>query len=103
LPLFRQIRANWLVASSRVIAKYSYGIYLMHSFAIVLGLNILRDHSLGLRLLVEAVSLVVLTGLGYHLLEHPLIRIGAKLAATAELRYEQHEMKRFREKRLVSR
>jgi peptidoglycan/LPS O-acetylase OafA/YrhL len=103
LPMFRQMKANWLIVSSRMVAKYSYGIYLMHSFAIVFGLNILRSRSLGVRLVAEAVSLIVLTGLAYHLLENPLIKIGAKLAATAEERYEQHEMKSFREKKLVNR
>jgi hypothetical protein len=43
----------------------------------------------------------VLTLLGYHLIEHPLIRIGSKLAARAEKGYEQHELKVFREDRLV--
>jgi peptidoglycan/LPS O-acetylase OafA/YrhL len=66
--------------------------------AIVIGIYLLRGHSLGVRLLAEAVSLVVLPSVAYHLLEHPLIKIGARLAATAEKRYEQHELETFREK-----
>jgi peptidoglycan/LPS O-acetylase OafA/YrhL len=103
LPMFRQMRANWAIVPCRIIAKYSYGIYLMHSFAILIGLDMLRRHSLGVRLLAEAVPLVVLPVLAYHLLENPLIKIGARVAAHAEQRYEQHELKNFREKVLVNR
>jgi peptidoglycan/LPS O-acetylase OafA/YrhL len=88
LPLFHQIRAPWLIAATHTIAKYSYGIYLMHPFALVIGLYLLRGHSLGLRLLAEAVPLVVLPVLAYHLIEHPMIRAGTRLAARMEQREE---------------
>jgi len=97
LPMFRQMSSNLVLAPSRIIAKYSYGIYLTHSFAIVIGLYLLRGHSLTVRLLAEAVPLVVLPVLAYHLLEHPMIRIGSRLAAKAEAKYEQRELKQYRE------
>jgi peptidoglycan/LPS O-acetylase OafA/YrhL len=97
LPMFRQMQTEWVIVPSRIIAKYSYGVYLTHPFALVIGLYLLRDHSLGLRLLAMAVSLVVLPVVAYHLLEHPLIRVGARLARRAEKRYEQHELESFRE------
>jgi peptidoglycan/LPS O-acetylase OafA/YrhL len=97
LPLFHQIRAPWLIAASHTIAKYSYGVYLMHPFALVIGMYLLRGHSLGVRLLAEAVPLVVLPVAAYHLLEHPLIRVGSRLARRTEIRYEQHELESFRE------
>jgi peptidoglycan/LPS O-acetylase OafA/YrhL len=96
LPMFRQIRAQWIVVPSQIIAKYSYGIYLTHPFAIVIGMYLLRGHSLWIQLLAEAVPLVVLPVVAYHLLEHPLIRIGAQLAKHAEQQYVQHELKHFR-------
>jgi peptidoglycan/LPS O-acetylase OafA/YrhL len=88
LPLFHQLQAKWLIATSHTIAKYSYGIYLTHPFALVIGLYLLAGHSLWLRLLVEAVGLVVFPFAAYHLLEHPLIKVGARLAACTEKRYE---------------
>ena len=103
LPVFRQMRSAWAIVPSRIIAKYSYGVYVTHPFAIVIGLYLLRGHSLGVRLLAEAVPLVVLPVVAYHLLENPLIKIGARLAARAEKRYEQHELETFREKSLASR
>jgi peptidoglycan/LPS O-acetylase OafA/YrhL len=97
LPLFRQIKSEAILAPSRQIAKYSYGIYLTHMFALVIGFYLLRGHSLPVRLLAELASLIVLPLLAYHLVEHPMIRIGSRLAAHAEARYEQYQMKQFRE------
>jgi peptidoglycan/LPS O-acetylase OafA/YrhL len=87
LPMFRQMRAEWVIVPSRIIAKYSYGMYLTHPFAIVVGMYLLRGHSLGVRLLAETVALVVLPVMAYHLLEHPLIVVGSRLARRAEKRY----------------
>jgi len=103
LPMFRQMRPKWVTEPSRIVAKYSYGIYLTHPFAIVVGMYLLRGHSLAVQLLAEAVPLVLLPVAAYHLLEHPLIKVGARLARHAEERYEQHELASFREKRLVNR
>jgi peptidoglycan/LPS O-acetylase OafA/YrhL len=88
LPLFKQIQAQWLVNASHTVAKYSYGIYLTHPFAIVIGIYLFRGHPLWIRLLAEAVPLIVLPVLAYHLLEHPMIRMGSRIAAKAEMRYE---------------
>jgi peptidoglycan/LPS O-acetylase OafA/YrhL len=92
LPLFRQMKSKWVLEPSRLIARYSYGIYLMHPFAIVIGFYVLREQSIPVRLLGEAVPLVVLPVVAYHLLEHPMIRAGSRLAARAEAKYEQREM-----------
>jgi peptidoglycan/LPS O-acetylase OafA/YrhL len=78
------------------------GVYLMHPFALVIGLYLLRGHSLGVRLFAEAVPLVVLPVVAYHLLEHPMIRLGARLAGRAEKRYEQRELENSREVSLVN-
>lgn len=101
LPMFRQMRSSLVLTPSRIIAKYSYGIYLTHSFAIVIGLYLLRGHGLTVRLLAELVALVVLPVVAYHLLEHPMIRIGSRLAAKAETKYEQHELEQYREQPTV--
>jgi peptidoglycan/LPS O-acetylase OafA/YrhL len=103
LPMFRQMSAEWAIVPSRIIAKYSYGVYLTHPFAIVVGMYLLRGRSLGLQLMAEAVLLVALPAAAYHLLEYPMIRVGGQLAARAEKRYEQHELENFREVNQVNR
>jgi len=97
LPLFRQIDQEWILAPSRQIAKYSYGIYLTHMFGLVVGIRLLSAHSLPVQVLAVVLSTAVLSLLGYHLIEHPMIRLGSRLASRAESRYEQHEMKQLRE------
>lgn len=96
LPLFRQMKSKWVLEPSRLIARYSYGVYLMHPFAIVVGFYLLRGQSLGVRLVGEAIPLVVLPVVAYHGLEHPMIRLGARLATRAEARYEQRELAEIR-------
>jgi len=103
LPMFRQIRTKWVVVPSRIIAKYSYGIYLIHPFAIVIGIYLLRGRSLWVQLFAEAVVVVIVPVIAYHALENPMIRLGAKIARQAEMRYEQHELKNFREVNIVNR
>jgi peptidoglycan/LPS O-acetylase OafA/YrhL len=103
LPLFRQIRANWVVVPSRIIAKYSYGVYLIHPFAIVIGIYLLRDQRVWVQLLAEAAVVTIVPVIAYHLLEDPMIRVGSRLAKRAEMRYEQHELKSFREENIVNR
>ncbi|MBB5062954.1 acyltransferase [Granulicella mallensis] len=97
LPLFKQMKSEIVLAPSRIIARYSYGIYITHPFAIVIGLYLLRGCSLPVRLLGEVVPLVVLPFIAYHVIEHPMMRLGSRLAARAEKRYEQREKDRSRE------
>lgn len=56
------------------------------------SLPLLRGQSLPVRLLGELVPLVALPVIAYHLLEHPMIQLGSRIAAKAEARYEQREM-----------
>jgi peptidoglycan/LPS O-acetylase OafA/YrhL len=93
LPLFRQIRSRACVIASRQIAKYSYGIYLTHPFAIVIGLYLLRGHGMVVRFAAMLGPLILLPLLAYHLIEHPMIRLGSRLAAMIETKYERREMK----------
>lgn len=96
LPLFHQLRAPVLVRCSHLVAKYSYGAYLTHPFAIVLGLYCMPHAPLALQLFTIAASTAAFSVAAYHLLEHPFIRLGSRLASRAETRYEQHELATFR-------
>lgn len=91
LPSFHQITSRWLIRGSHEIAKYSYSIYLAHPFSLVLGVYLLPHRPLALQLAVILISLVGLSLGSYHLLEKPMIRLGARLAQRAELRFEQYD------------
>ncbi len=77
LPCLREMQAPRLNRASKFIAKYSYGIYLFHpplmglAFRTLEALHPFWQWSLFLSLL------ALLTGLGYHLVELPMIRLGA--------------------------
>ena len=88
LPFFRPLRAKWLVQASHHTAKYSYGIYLVHPFSIVIGLNLLHGFNLAIRLGAIFASLALIVIPAYHLLEKPMIDLGARIAARVEQRAE---------------
>lgn len=89
LPSFRQMRTVVMTRVSHEIAKYSYGIYLSHPFALVVGMYLLRGHSVALQLAVELLLIALISVASYHLLEKPMIDLGTRVAAFAERRYEQ--------------
>lgn len=80
IPLFRDMRSKPIVVISHYIAKYSYGIYLTHITTLMVFVHALRGRSLWLRVPVFAAMLTLLPMLFYHLMEEPMIRLGARLA-----------------------
>jgi len=92
LPMFRQITSPFITRPSHIVAKYSYGIYLSHPFAIALGLYVFRSHPVWVRLAISVPALVLVPVVAYHLVEHPLIRLGSRLAKYAERKYEQRAL-----------
>lgn len=90
LPFFRQIRLAPLKRVAHELAKYSYGVYLTHIFGLSIAFYLLHGNVQWLRVPVGLGLTALFSVAGYHLIEHPLIVYGAKVAARAELRYEQH-------------
>jgi len=84
-PFFAQISAPWFTEPSRLIAKYSYGIYLTHFFCIWLMFDRLhyvlpRSARFPLFALLE-----VLLPIGfYHFLEEPMTLLGKRVAKRFE-------------------
>lgn len=79
IPLFKQSRLAVMNVPAHYVAKYSYGIYLFHCVALWLACFRLELADIT-RWLIVVVVLIALTVLGFHLLEQPGIRLGAKLA-----------------------
>jgi peptidoglycan/LPS O-acetylase OafA/YrhL len=90
LPQFKQVRSRALNRITHEVAKYSYGAYLTHMFAYCLAF-----HVLALRPAWAIPLSVVLTTsfsmAGYHLIEKPLIDLGAKLAVRVSSVYEKSD------------
>jgi len=78
IPFFKEISFIGVRLVANTIAKYSYGIYLTHTTAMAIGFFMFRN-----RIAEWSVALtlgVVLPLLVYHLVEHPGIQAGKKLA-----------------------
>ena len=74
IPLFKEISLPAMKFVSHEVAKYSYGIYLGHSFCVWLALT--RFHSWVLL----ALTLVAVPVALYYTVERPGIRLGVRLA-----------------------
>lgn len=81
IPYFNDLRSRWLVEPSRQIARYSYGIYLVHQSWLTIAFIWLAAWPTVSRWLVFCIGLVVTTLAGYHLIEEPGIRLGRRIAA----------------------
>lgn len=78
--LFREMPANWFARLAKRIARYSYGIYLLHYFAIWLAFDVFRERAAWTRIVVFTVVLTALPALLYHTVEAPMIGVGARLS-----------------------
>ncbi|WP_028103262.1 acyltransferase family protein [Pseudoduganella violaceinigra] len=77
IPWMRQLRTPALNYASKTIAKYSYGIYLFHYPMLALCFDTLAGRHPVLQWGLFWALMVVLPFLGYHLIEHPMIKVGA--------------------------
>lgn len=80
IPLFAEISEKWTVLVSKCIAKYSYGIYLSHFFAIWFSFERLHAFPFWARVGVFLLLAAGIPVLAYHLLEDPLIRFGKRVS-----------------------
>jgi peptidoglycan/LPS O-acetylase OafA/YrhL len=78
--LFRELHENFLTRLAMGIARYSYGVYLLHYFAIWFGFVACRNLNFGLQVAIFAATLASLAILLYHAVESPLIAMGVKFS-----------------------
>jgi len=76
IPRMRELRARGLNFTSKTIAKYSYGIYLFHYPLLDLAFKTLSGRPPALQWTVFVGLLLALPFAGYHLIEHPMIKLG---------------------------
>jgi peptidoglycan/LPS O-acetylase OafA/YrhL len=86
LPYVQSCKISFVNRSCAWVAKYSYGIYLLHDPGIWLGFIQFNHFPL-----IARVSIFLLTTFGgsvllYHALEHPMILVGNRLAAAISKR-----------------
>ena len=84
IPFFQGCVTPVIVWTSKMIARYSYGIYLSH-FPLMWIFFCWVSWPTEARFLLFAISVVVLPVLGYHLLEKPLIEVGVGLTRVSKV------------------
>jgi peptidoglycan/LPS O-acetylase OafA/YrhL len=80
LPSIAEPSTRAIHVISATIAKYSYGIYLVHVPCIWLGFDVFGDRPIILQWLVFALSTGTVSALLYHAIERPFILLGARMA-----------------------
>jgi len=78
---FKELPDGYFSHTSTIIARYSYGIYLFHMFAIWYGFHIFADYNILFQWLIFFAIVILIPIITYHYLEKPLIKLGVKLAA----------------------
>lgn len=80
IPAVREMSASRLTSFAHWIAKYSYGIYLVHVPILWVWLRVIPGLATPLRWAGVAISIVVVPVALYRLIEEPLLRYGSSLA-----------------------
>jgi peptidoglycan/LPS O-acetylase OafA/YrhL len=80
IPMCRPFTQPLLARVAQVLAKYSYGVYLLHPLFIVVVFRALPGFPLPLQLLLFSVLLAAAAWSTYHLIEAPGIAAGGRLA-----------------------
>ena len=80
IPQFARLSSRPLQRVSQLVARYSYGIYLTHCFALWLAFIKFKPLPRFSQWFVFAAAVLLIPIVLYHLVEQPLISIGRKLA-----------------------
>lgn len=81
-PHFRELQENPLARFAQGVARYSYGIYLLHYFALWVGFVVFSHLPFGVQFPIFIAVLVTLSVVLYHTVEAPLIALGVRLSTS---------------------
>jgi peptidoglycan/LPS O-acetylase OafA/YrhL len=85
IPLFSDMPSSFLSKAAKVVAKYSYSIYLLHVPLLIIAF-VKTPGSLAVHLAVFGVLMIVVPYLAYRFIEDPGIRIGQRIAGVISRR-----------------
>ena len=77
---FRELPESFLTRLTRRVARYSYGIYLLHYFAMWLGFVVCKSLNVGVQTSIFIATLASLSIFFHHTVEAPLTAAGVKLS-----------------------
>lgn len=80
IPFVREVQSRRLALLGKTVAKYSYGVYLTHLWAIWFAFDALHSQPAAVSWVAFAASLLALSWLAYHAIERPMMMLGARLS-----------------------
>ena len=91
-PLFADLKWMPLRKTAAWIARYSYGIYLVHLYGLWVGIDLLKHHAVWIRYTAVLAISFGLPVLLYHLLESPMIKLGAWFSSLSDSSEESNPL-----------
>jgi peptidoglycan/LPS O-acetylase OafA/YrhL/glycosyltransferase involved in cell wall biosynthesis len=79
IPAFDELSVPWIVRPAQQIAKYSYGIYLLHVPSLIFILRYLPALPLAFKIALFIALTTLFSFVSFHVIEDPLIRLGKRL------------------------
>ncbi len=79
IPNFAEVGSAWIVHPAQQIAKYSYGVYLLHIPAMMLVFSYLTFLPLALKIVGALAVTALFSFVSFHAIENPLIQLGKRL------------------------
>jgi peptidoglycan/LPS O-acetylase OafA/YrhL/glycosyltransferase involved in cell wall biosynthesis len=89
IPAFNDLKARWIVWPAEKIAKYSYGIYLLHVPALLVIFRAFPSLPLAFKAPAFLFLTVLLAVTAYDAIENPLIQLGKRLTQPAQKKHLQ--------------
>jgi peptidoglycan/LPS O-acetylase OafA/YrhL len=80
IPFVGELPDSWLTRAAKVVAKYSYGIYLSHVIVLWFAFVVLYNAPIAINWIVFGLGVAVASLAAYHLIEAPGISLGIRLA-----------------------
>lgn len=85
IPMCCDIESAWLKTTCNLIARYSYGIYLVHGPCLELAFDYFKELQILLQWVIFVGATIVLSYLAFHFVEKPGIKFGRRIARRVSL------------------
>lgn len=80
IPFSYEIKNKILIKCSKIVATYSYGIYLIHGPMIEFSFGLLQSIGIFFQLTIFVILTAFFSYVIYHLIEQPMLKLGVKIS-----------------------
>jgi peptidoglycan/LPS O-acetylase OafA/YrhL len=80
IPQFQEMSSPFARKIFKAIARYSYGIYLVHFACVWLAFQVFGNSAMWVKIVILSVTVASISFVLYHMIEEPMIKLGTALA-----------------------